>query len=537
MKIALAQLNTIVGDIRGNTARVIKQIQAAKGAGVDLVCFHEMVLTGYPPRDILEVPSFIEQCEGALAEIASHCHGLAVVLGSVTRNMGVTGKPLQNVAHWLEYGEVRHTIAKQLLPTYDVFDEHRYFQPGEVSEVIEYQGLRIGITICEDIWYGEGMTYPFDPIAGLKDLGAQFVINISSSPYSLNKFQRRVELLKRKALQFAMTVIYVNQVGGNDELIFDGGSMVINAQGELRALAPFFKEGITVYQVGEGIPLSSSVDDWTLLDQALAVGLKDYCRKCGFKQVALGLSGGIDSSVTAVIAVKALGKHNVFGLIMPSRYSSPGSVADARLLAKRIGITTKQIPIDPLHRAYERTFLKLFGRTRSDVTEENIQARIRGNLLMALSNKRGYLVLTTGNKSEYAVGYSTLYGDMSGGLAVIADLPKTMVYQLARHINLKREIIPGSVLTKPPSAELRPNQTDQDSLPPYPILDEIIRLYVEELASEESIVNAGFERRMVRRVLNLIRANEYKRRQAPLGLRVTSKAFGMGRRFPIACKW
>jgi len=422
-----------------------------------------------------------------------------------------------------------------------VFDENRYFEPGRVRETMDYKDYICGLSICEDIWndpeYWEQRKYASDPVGELIGKGSELLINISASPYAMGKFQKRCDMIGALAKRHGVTVVYVNQVGGNDELIFDGGSMVLGPDGQVIARAPFFKEGMTLVDLNApATALLPSVSEMSLLEEALSCGLHDYVKKCGFKKVALGLSGGIDSALTATIAVKALGPKNVLGLIMPSRYSSKSSKEDAKKLARNLKISIKEVSIDVLHKAYEKSFLKLFGKRKADTTEENIQARIRGNLLMALSNKLGHLILSTGNKSELAVGYCTLYGDMSGGLAVISDLPKTVVYQLSRFINRQKEIIPTTILTKAPSAELKPNQTDQDTLPSYEILDDILKVYLEELKSEEAIVKMGYPKAVVNKVLKMVHHNEYKRRQASPGLRVTSKAFGIGRRFPIACK-
>lgn len=540
MKIALVQINTLVGDLKGNAGKIIRGITRAKASRADLVCFHELALTGYPPRDLLEITSFVDSCECYNLEIASHAAGIVVVFGSIQKNHSPVGKQLFNVALWCEEGKIRSVCQKKLLPSYDVFDESRYFAPGITSEVVAYRGITFGLSVCEDIWFDwqakEGRPYTNDPLVKLVEEGAGWIINLSASPYAMDKNRDRLEVIQGVAKKHRVGVIYVNQVGGNDELIFDGGSVVCNHQGQVLVQAPFFKEGMTIFDLDAAPCVQQSVTKHELLCQALVCGIRDYVNKCGFKRVVLGLSGGVDSSLVAYLAVKALGAKNVLGLIMPSRYSSEGSVRDAKRLAQNLGIKTKRAPIAEIHRVYEKSLRSLFGTKKPDMTEENIQARIRGNLLMAVSNKLGHLVLTTGNKSEFAVGYTTLYGDMSGGLAVISDLPKTLVYEFCHWINRKKEIIPVAVLTKPPSAELKPNQTDQDTLPPYEILDGIIKSYVEELKSEGQIIQSGFQPAMVRKVISMIKLNEYKRRQAPPGLKVTSKAFGMGRRHPIACK-
>ncbi len=544
MKIALAQVNPLVGDIVGNTQKILKGIGLAKKQGADLVIFPEMALWGYPPRDLLEIPHLISKNEEAVRLIAEATQGIAVVLGAVYSHPEKKTKPLSNAAFWLEAGKIRQVFYKSRLPFYDVFDETRYFEPGSSFQTLDFGGEVFGVSICEDIWvepFAEKNTaYPVNPIEKLAALGSRILINISASPYSMGKFEARRNMLEGVAQRYGQTVIYVNQVGGNDELIFDGGSMVVDPQGKMRARAPFFKEGLTLVDLFNSpqppLMLRARESELDLLSEALITGLRDYVKKCGFTKVALGLSGGIDSALVAFLAVKALGSKNVTGVMMPSRYTSTESLKDARALAKNLKIKFKEIPITPLQKEFEKSFKKIFGKKKADITEENIQARIRGNLLMALSNKEGHLILSTGNKSELAVGYSTLYGDMCGGLSVIADMPKTLVYRLARFLNRKK-IIPENIFTKAPTAELRFNQTDQDSLPPYEELDAIIKAYVEELKSREEIISQGFKPQIVNRVISMIHRNEYKRRQAAPGLKVTAKAFGMGRRFPIACKF
>ena len=574
MKIALVQINTVVGDIDGNLKKILKGMNKAREGGASLAVFHEMTLLGYPPRDLLELPCVVDRNKEAVEKVASAATGIAVLVGFVERNPEKVGKPLFNSAAWCEEGKVKKIFRKSLLPSYDVFDETRYFEPGPVRDTIDYKGRIWGVSICEDIWndphYSERRLYPKDPIAELVGKGSEILINISASPYSIGRFNTRRDMISALAKRHRVPVAYVNKVGGNDELIFDGGSMVVGPDGNLMTLAPFFKEGVTFVDLasnnspppplnlrgGERGSYTKEPEELQLLSEALVFGLRDYVKKCGFKKVSLGLSGGIDSALTACLAVKAVGAENVLGLLMPSRYSSEHSVADAKELAKNLRIPIKVVPIKSLHVAYEKSFRGMlgsyfstsvhanhlaggpaaFGRKKADATEENVQARIRGNLLMAVSNKLGHLVLSTGNKSELAVGYCTLYGDMSGGLAVISDLPKTMVYKLARYINRKKEMIPQNCLTKPPSAELKPNKLDADSLPPYEILDGILKAYIEDLKSEEEIIQMGHEKSVVQKVIRMINLNEYKRRQAAPGLRVTSKAFGMGRRFPIACK-
>lgn len=542
MKLALAQFNPLVGDVEGNLRKILRHISQAKAKGADLVCFSELALVGYPPRDLLEQSQLIARCEKAHALVAEKSKNIAVLLGTILPNADRRGKPLFNAAIWFEGGNQRAVIRKSLLPTYDVFDETRYFEPGESWEPLEFNGYKVGVTLCEDAWndqaYWPRLLYPVDPVRELVKKGARLIFNLSASPFSRSKYVTRVNLLRHLVDRYGIHMVYINQVGGNDELIFDGGSFALNAQGQLVAQLPFFREGLQVIDLARAQPVHlPAVSDLDQLEQALVFGLKEYVRKCGFSKVALGLSGGIDSSLVALIAVKALGKKRVTGLIMSSRYSSSGSVKDATLLAKNLGIEVIEAPIENIHRTYEKAFEQMFGKGPADLTDENIQARIRGNLLMALSNKKGHLVLTTGNKSELAVGYCTLYGDMSGGLAVISDLPKHLVYALASHMNRGGKYIPADVFSKAPSAELRPDQTDQDSLPPYEVLDAILELLIEESLSEGQIVARGYSRTLVRKIIRMVFRNEYKRRQAAPGLKVTSKAFGMGRRYPIACKF
>lgn len=542
MKIALVQMNCIVGDVEGNAHKILKFYNKAKALGANLVCFSEMVLVGYPPRDLLDLPYFISEIETLTEEIAKKTDEVALVFGSIARSTKGVGAPLYNQAVWCERGTITTRVSKRLLPSYDVFDETRYFEPGSFVSPIEFCGKKIGLTICEDIWNISEIKphrlYAVDPVEELKRSGANLMINLSASPYSKRKIHQRIQLLQKCAKTEAIDLLYVNQVGGNDELIFDGGSMFVSSAGKLLILAPFFKEHITLIDTEmRGNPSLTPLDEVALTYEALVLGLKDYVKKCGFKKVVLGLSGGVDSALVAALAVKALGPKNVVGVLMSSRYTSKESIQDALKLAKNLKIETKTISIDKIHRSFEASFVKLFGKKKTNVTEENIQARIRGNLLMAFSNKEGHMVLTTGNKSELAVGYSTLYGDMVGGLAVISDLYKGQVYELCRLINRRKNIIPENILNKAPTAELKPNQKDQDTLPPYDQLDGILKLAIEDGLSEEEILEKNFPRAVVRKVLSMIKKSEYKRRQLGPGLKVSGKAFGMGRRFPIASKY
>lgn len=541
MKLALVQLNPVVGDIKGNTAKIISYIKKARLQKADLVIFPELALLGYPPRDLLDLPYFIEEACQAVHDIAAQTKGLAVIVGGVEKNLGRHGKKIFNSAYWLENGSVRYCFRKSLLPFYDVFDESRYFEPAQTTGPIFFGGLKIAVNICEDLWVDpvlwEKNPYHQNPVAELVDAGTEMLINISASPYSINKFDLRQQIIQRVATENKMTVVYVNQVGGNDELVFDGGSMVMSPQGEL-GRAPFFKEGLTMVNTANTSCQSfKTPHSLALLQQALVTGLKDYVKKCGFKKVALGLSGGIDSALVAHLAVKALGKKNVTAVMMPSIFTGKESLDDAKKLALSLGIELKNISIREIQKSYLHTFKKMYGSQKPDATEENSQARIRGNLLMALSNKMGHLILSTGNKSELAVGYCTLYGDMCGALSVISDLPKTLVYDLAKFMNKNGKPIPENILVKAPTAELRKNQKDQDTLPPYEELDAIIKAFVEEGRSEKEIIQTGLDPVTVKKVIRMIKLNEYKRRQAAPGIKVTSKAFGMGRRFPIACRF
>ncbi|MBI2083231.1 MAG: NAD+ synthase [Deltaproteobacteria bacterium] len=547
MKIALAQINTTVGDFEGTVRKVARQIQKAKDLGAELIAFPEMTTTGYPPRDLVENPGFIDANLKALQSIARLSQGIGVIVGYLDRNKKEGGKGLLNFCALFENGELKGRYVKMLLPTYDVFDEGRYFAPGQKVGLWEWHGAKIGISICEDAWNAQSFwqrpLYERDPIAEQVKAGADFCLNLSCSPYSIGREKLRREMIRAHAVRNRRPFFYVNLVGGNDELVFDGRSLAVDAEGKVIGQGRAFAEDLVVVDmknpplppfVKGGVGGFEEKDDLESVYHALVLGIRDYVRKCGFKKVVLGLSGGIDSSLTAVLAAEALGRRNLLGVIMPSPYSSRESVEDARRLAATLKISMKTISITSIYNSYRRQFSRL--KKQPDVADENLQARIRGNLLMALSNRDGYLTLTTGNKSELAVGYCTLYGDMSGGLAVISDLPKQMVYDLSRWINRKREIIPERVFTKAPTAELRPNQTDQDTLPPYEILDKILKAYIEEHRMEDEIVASGFPRKTVRWVLRNVDRNEYKRRQAALGIRVTSKAFGIGRRYPIARK-
>lgn len=553
MKIGLLQINTVVGDLTGNAARIAHAVRAARQQGAQLCITPELALTGYPPRDLLLTPAFAQMAWEALNTLAEELRdGPPVLVGTAAPTGRTEGKPLYNCAALLVQGSVGAVLPKNLLPTYDVFDEDRYFEPGSCLASVEIEGVRLGVTICEDIWndkdFWKTPRYHSDPVERLVEEGLDAILNLSASPFTLGKQAVREKMLGSAARKYGLPVLYCNQVGGNDDLIFDGRSMAFNASGELAARAMPFAEDVLVVDtadLAEGSALDAravAVDDFSEESEAwraLVLGVSDYTRKCGFKQVLLGLSGGIDSALTAVIAAKALGSSNVLGVLMPSPYSSPGSVDDSLDLARRLGIETITLPIADMMRAFDSVLAPAFAGRAVDATEENIQSRIRGTLLMALSNKFGSLLLTTGNKSELAVGYCTIYGDMSGGLAVIADVPKTMVYRLAGYANALYEqgregVIPQAIIDKAPSAELRPDQTDQDSLPEYEILDAILRLRVERHKSVKEIIAAGFDAQVVRKVCGLVKNAEFKRRQAAPGLKITDRAFGTGWRMPLA---
>jgi len=547
MKIALAQLNPTVGDIDGNARRILDAYVRAVRAGARLVVTPELSLVGYPPRDLLLKPRFVADNLAALERLADGVGPTALVVGYVDRTGRERGLPLYNAAALVADGRVLARKYKRLLPTYDVFDEMRYFEPGDEPAVVEWGGSTLGLSICEDIWTQESAgpaarLYHGDPIADLVEAGADVLINMSASPFVVGRFARRAELVRAQAVRHGRPVVYVNQVGGNDELIFDGASFAVSAAGQVVAQLKAFEEEVALVDLAAGGPSADLAElpaDIEALRGALVLGLRDYMRKTGFREAVVGLSGGIDSSLVAYLAAEAAGAEHVLGVAMPSRYSSGHSVEDARALASTLGIRFQTIPIDGPHTAFEGALAEAFAGREPDVTEENIQARVRGTILMGLSNKFGYLVLATGNKSEVSVGYCTLYGDMVGGLAVIGDVPKTLVYALCRHVNGAdgRSPIPERVLTKAPSAELRPDQKDEDSLPPYDVLDPILDLYVRDERSYDQIVAAGFAPHTVSQVIRLVDRNEYKRKQAAPVLKVTSRAFGFGRRMPIAQRY
>jgi NAD+ synthetase len=540
MKIGIAQINSVVGDFPGNAKRLLGAYRECLDGGAELVITPEMSLVGYPPRDLVFKSQFVPKCLQALDYLSGEISQVPMLVGYVDRtHTGRPGKPFRNAAAWLENGEIRHRIWKTLLPTYDVFDERRYFEPGESCEPIEWNGQRIGVTICEDIWtedYLQRPLYDRDPVEELRAKGVDVILNLSASPFHLGKALQRRAMIGGISREAKVPVIYCNAVGANDQLVFDGHSLMAAPNGRIVAQAAGFEEQCLVVETGtrstEDVPLADD-DECSTLYRALVLGLRDYVTKCGFNSVCLGLSGGIDSALTAAIAVDALGPEHVRGLTMPSPYSSSGSVHDSFALAKTLGIRCAEVPISAAFDAVKQSMAPIFAGKPEDVTEENMQARIRGLFLMSLSNKENHLLLTTGNKSELAVGYCTIYGDMCGGLAVISDLPKSRVYEICRWLNREREIIPWNTIDKPPSAELRPDQKDQDTLPPYEILDAILELYVEYQLGSEEIISRGYDEHTVRWIQRRVDLNEWKRHQAAPGLRVTTKAFGVGRRMPI----
>jgi NAD+ synthase (glutamine-hydrolysing) len=557
MKIAIAQLNPTIGDLSNNARQILEAAREAASQGVRLLLTPELSLCGYPPRDLLLNPSFSESLSVTLQGLAREIPlELAVLVGTVEPNPHayIEGeKPLYNSTALLESGKVQQIFHKRLLPTYDVFDESRYFEPGSQSQafILNCQPnvkLRIGVTICEDLWNEAGFWgkryYEVNPLADLAELPVDLIVNLSASPYSVGKQKLRESMLSYSAIRYQIPIVYANQVGGNDDLIFDGNSVAFNRASQLIFRAPGFTSNLGILEFDEQqrdflpsninpLPETEAEEIWP----ALVLGVRDYAKKCGFSQVIIGLSGGIDSSLVATIAAEALGKENVLGVLMPSPYSSEHSITDALALVKNLGIRHQILPIADIMQAYDKLLEPLFTGTDFGVAEENIQSRIRGNLLMAIANKFGYLLLSTGNKSEMAVGYCTLYGDMNGGLAVIADVPKTRVFELCRWLNRGREIIPQNVLIKPPSAELKPGQLDRDSLPPYEILDEILECIIYRHQSPNQIVESGHDFATVQQVMKLVTRAEFKRKQAPPGLKITDRAFGTGWRMPIASRW
>lgn len=543
VKIALGQINPTVGDFSGNAAKILEFSRRAQTAGAGLILFPELSVCGYPPRDLVERPSFVERNWKMAEDIALQTRGIAVICGLVTAAHSDAGKAAMNSAALLKDGKIAFVQSKMLLPTYDVFDEMRNFAPAKSQDLFSFCGNRMALTICEDAWndkrFWEKRLYTVDPVDSLIQAGGNFVLNISASPFWIGKRELRRDMLASISRQHRVPVALVNQVGGNDSLVFDGSSVVLDRDGRVIAQGKSFEEDLIYFDSKD---LSGDLHEQIAGEEAsvysaLVLGTRDYMHKCGFQKAIIGLSGGIDSALTAVIAADAVGPENVIGVGMPGPYSSQGSVDDARSLAKNLGIRFELLSIDPGYDAYRRTLHDVFAGTKEDVTEENIQSRARGTLLMALSNKFGAIVLSTGNKSELGVGYCTLYGDMVGGLAVISDVPKTLVYRLSKYVNSRRAVIPRATLEKPPSAELRPDQKDSDSLPPYEVLDAVLEDYVEESHSAERIAaDRGLDIEVVKRVMRMVDRAEYKRQQAAPGLKISPKAFGYGRRFPIAAK-
>jgi NAD+ synthase (glutamine-hydrolysing) len=543
VKIALGQINPTVGDFAGNAAKIIQFSRRAQADSAGLILFPELSVCGYPPRDLVERPSFVARNRETLDRIAGETRGIAVICGVVTPADSETGKSVRNSAALLMDGKVAFVQSKMLLPTYDVFDEMRNFAPAKAQELFSFCGNRMALTICEDAWNDKQFwikrLYPLDPVDALIRAGGNFVLNISASPFWIGKRQLRRDMLASIARQHKVPVVMVNQVGGNDSLVFDGSSLVLNSEGNVIAQGRSFEEDLITF---DSKTLTGEMHEQVASDEAsvygaLVLGTRDYIQKCGFQKAIIGLSGGIDSALTAAIAADAVGAENVIGVGMPGPYSSQGSIDDARTLAKNLGIRFELLSINQAYEAYRETLREVFSGYKEDVTEENLQSRSRGMILMALSNKFGAIVLSTGNKSELGVGYCTLYGDMVGGLAVISDVPKTLVYRVSEYVNSRREVIPRATLEKPPSAELRANQKDSDSLPPYDILDAVLEDYVEDSHQAERIAaDRGIDIEVVRRVIRLVDRAEYKRQQAAPGLKISPKAFGYGRRFPIAAK-
>ena len=543
MKIALGQINPTIGDFAGNAAKIISFAHQARSQGAGLILFPELSVCGYPPRDLVERSSFVVHNREAAEHIAAETHGIAVICGLVTPAQADTGKSVMNSAVLLRDGEIVFTQSKMLLPTYDVFDESRNFAPARNQALLPFCGKHMALTICEDAWndkhFWPRRLYTIDPVESLIQAGGNFVLNISASPFWAGKRELRRDILATIARDDRVPVAFVNQVGGNDSLVFDGSSMVFDREGNIVAQGKSFEEDLIFFDSDSlAGDMHEQIDgEEGSVYAALVLGTRDYVRKCGFKHVIIGLSGGIDSALTAAIAVEALGRDNVTGVGMPGPYSSEGSISDARQLAANLGVRFELLSISPIFDQYKNVLADAFAGCPEDVTEENIQSRIRGGLLMALSNKFGALVLSTGNKSELGVGYCTLYGDMAGGLSVIADVPKTMVYRLSRYVNSRRAVIPASTIEKPPSAELRAGQRDSDTLPDYEVLDAILEDYVEQAHSPEEIAREhGFDIGLVKSVVRMVERSEYKRQQAAPGIKISLKAFGYGRRFPIAAK-
>lgn len=543
MKVAIAQLNFHIGNFEGNTAKMLQAVKEAIEQGADMVCFSELSTCGYPPRDFLEFDDFIHLAEESIEKLTKASHDIAIVVGSPSRNPVVEGKDLYNSVYFLYEGEVKYVQHKTLLPTYDIFDEYRYFEPASKHGVVEFKGKKIALTVCEDIWNigNENPLYTICPLDEMMPYEPDFIINVSASPFDYRQATKREKIIKANIERYGIPMFYINHVGAQTELIFDGGSIIMSADGKIYDEMPFFEECLKIYELDDvmkgGQHVVQSKDKIALIHDALVLGVKDYFGKLGFTKAVLGLSGGLDSAVTAVIAARALGSENVRVLLMPSQFSSDHSVDDAVGLAENLGIQYDIIPIKDVYDAFMEKLGPLFGDLPFNVTEENIQARIRGTLNMGISNKMGHILLNTTNKSEMAVGYGTLYGDLAGGLSVIGDVYKTDVFRLARYMNKDGEVIPENTITKPPSAELRPNQKDSDSLPDYEVLDAILHEYIEHRTDPQDIIDMGYDEAIVRRALRLVNINEFKRHQTAPVLRVSYKAFGMGRRMPIVGKY
>ncbi len=543
MKIAISQLNYHIGNFEGNLAKMMAAVEEAKKQGADLICFGELAVCGYPPRDFLEFDDFIRQCSASVDTLRQASQGIGIVVGSPTRNPVAAGKDLYNSAYFLYNGEVIGVQNKALLPTYDIFDEYRYFEPGNTFHTIPFKGQKIALVVCEDIWNvgNENPLYRVCPLDEMMLEKPDFIINISASPFSAPQAETRIQIVRANVERYRLPMFYANHVGAQTDIIFDGGSLVMSPDGMVFDEMPYWQEAMQIYDLETvqqgGQQREQPKKKTALIHAALVVGIRDYFHKLGFKKGILGLSGGIDSAVTAVLAAQALGAENVLGLLLPSQYSSGHSVDDARQLAENLGIRHEIIAIKPMYEEFEAALAPHFKDLPFNVTEENIQARIRGTLLMAMSNKFGHILLNTTNKSEMAVGYGTLYGDMCGGISVLGDVYKTEVYALAQYLNRNGEVIPQNSLTKPPSAELRPGQKDSDSLPPYDVLDKLLYQYIECRQGPRELVDMGFEAALVQRVLRMVNINEFKREQAAPVLRVSSKGFGMGRRMPIVGKY
>lgn len=544
MKIALAQINYHIGNFESNKQKIIAHIEKAKQSEVDLIVFAELAISGYPPRDFLEFEDFVNQCNTSIEQVAEHCTNIAAIIGTPVFNNNKKGKPLYNAAAFLVDGKVQKHIHKTLLPNYDIFDEYRYFEPNREFEVIHFKGQKIALNICEDLWnVQDNPLYTINPMDELIDQNPDLIINIAASPFNYHQIDIRTEVLKRNARKYQLPLLYVNHVGAQTELLFDGGSVVMDKSGNILDELEYFEEDYQVYELDDIFAgkvirgKTNTRNEISMIHDALVMGIRNYFQKLGFDKAILGSSGGIDSAVTAVLAAHALGSENVYNVLMPSRFSSDHSVNDAVQLANNLNMPHDIISIEDSFEAFQETLKPYFKNKPFDIAEENLQARSRGVILMALSNKFGYILLNTSNKSEAAVGYSTLYGDMNGGLSVLGDVYKTQVFELARHINREKEIIPVNIINKPPSAELRPDQKDTDSLPDYESLDEILYQYIELRKGPNEIIKSGFDEKLVKRILKLVNTSEYKRYQTPPILRISSKAFGMGRRLPIVAKY